>query len=125
MQKIKQKNNTTLQNTIYRFTHIHCVDGFCSLFQDDLTGQAILDVCFARLNLIETPYFGLRFLDEENQTVSYSIYHLKYTLFLDYIQNLLIPSFDDCPLRMNRLMLQRSNEIQLKLKTLYSSHIMS
>lgn len=38
--------------------------------QDDLTGQAILDLCFARLNLIETAYFGLRYLDEENQTVS-------------------------------------------------------
>ncbi|XP_031634459.1 band 4.1-like protein 4 isoform X2 [Contarinia nasturtii] len=37
-------------------------------FKDDLMGQAILDVCFARLNLIETAYFGLRFLDEENQT---------------------------------------------------------
>lgn len=43
---------------------------FC--FQDDLTGQTILDVVFARLNLIETAYFGLRFLDEENQTVSIS-----------------------------------------------------
>ncbi|XP_055315632.1 band 4.1-like protein 4 isoform X2 [Sitodiplosis mosellana] len=36
--------------------------------KDNLTGQAISDVCFARLNLIETAYFGLRFLDEENQT---------------------------------------------------------
>lgn len=40
------------------------------LLQDDLTGQAILDLCFARLNLIETAYFGLRYLDDENQTVS-------------------------------------------------------
>lgn len=38
-------------------------------FQDDLTGQAILDVAFARLNLIETAYFGVRYMDEENQTV--------------------------------------------------------
>lgn len=45
-------------------------------FQDDLTGQAILDVVFARLNLIETAYFGLRFLDEENQTVSDSRFRL-------------------------------------------------
>lgn len=51
------------------------------LFQDDLTGQAILDVCFARLNLIETAYFGLRYLDEENQTVSH--------LYLDFF----FPSF--------------------------------
>lgn len=28
-----------------------------------------MDVTFARLNLIETAYFGLRYLDEENQTV--------------------------------------------------------
>lgn len=43
---------------------------FCVCLQDDLTGQAILDLCFARLNLIETAYFGLRYLDDENQTVS-------------------------------------------------------
>lgn len=71
------KSITALLNTIYRFAHIHlfiCSDWFffvfLFLFQDDLTGQAILDVCFARLNLIETAYFGLRYLDEENQTVS-------------------------------------------------------
>lgn len=38
-------------------------------FQDDLAGQTLLDIVFARLNLIETAYFGLRYLDEENQTV--------------------------------------------------------
>lgn len=38
-------------------------------FQDDLSGQALLDVVFAKLNLIETAYFGLRYLDAENQTV--------------------------------------------------------
>ncbi|KAI8044024.1 hypothetical protein M5D96_000173 [Drosophila gunungcola] len=41
---------------------------FLVYFQDDLPGQALLDVVFARLNLIETSYFGIRFVDEENQT---------------------------------------------------------
>ncbi|XP_059611522.1 band 4.1-like protein 4 isoform X2 [Phlebotomus argentipes] len=36
--------------------------------KDDLPGQALLDVIFSRLNLIETAYFGIRYLDEENQT---------------------------------------------------------
>uniref|UniRef100_A0A1B0DQ26 FERM N-terminal domain-containing protein n=1 Tax=Phlebotomus papatasi TaxID=29031 RepID=A0A1B0DQ26_PHLPP len=39
-------------------------------FVDDLQGQALLDVVFSRLNLIETAYFGIRYLDQENQTVS-------------------------------------------------------
>lgn len=39
------------------------------MFQDDLSGQVLLDVVFAKLNLIETAYFGLRYLDAENQTV--------------------------------------------------------
>lgn len=43
---------------------------FLVYFQDDLPGQALLDVVFARLNLIETSYFGIRYIDEENQTVS-------------------------------------------------------
>lgn len=38
--------------------------------QDDLYGQALLDIVFGRLNLIETAYFGLRHLDDENQTVN-------------------------------------------------------
>lgn len=42
---------------------------FFSSFQDDLSGQVLLDVVFAKLNLIETAYFGLRYLDAENQTV--------------------------------------------------------
>ncbi|EDX15115.1 GD21572 [Drosophila simulans] len=41
---------------------------FLVYFQDDLPGQALLDVVFARLNLIETSYFGIRYIDEENQT---------------------------------------------------------
>lgn len=55
-------------------THIYLSIFIVNFLQDDrLTGQAILDVVFARLNLIETAYFGLRFLDEENQTVSTKI----------------------------------------------------
>lgn len=60
---------------LYSFIYLYSYEFFFSSFpfQDDLTGQAILDVVFARLNLIETAYFGLRFLDEENQTVSDSL----------------------------------------------------
>ncbi|XP_017769983.1 PREDICTED: band 4.1-like protein 4, partial [Nicrophorus vespilloides] len=35
---------------------------------DNSTGQGILDVAFRHLNLLETAYFGLRFLDQEGQT---------------------------------------------------------
>lgn len=38
--------------------------------QCDLLGQSLLEIVFARLNLIETAYFGLRFLDVEGQTVN-------------------------------------------------------
>ncbi|KAM7359820.1 uncharacterized protein ACRADG_001624 isoform 2-T2 [Cochliomyia hominivorax] len=41
---------------------------FVHEIKDDLPGQALLDVVFARLNLIETSYFGIRYIDEENQT---------------------------------------------------------
>ena len=34
------------------------------------TGQDLLDNIFKYLNLIETAYFGLRYQDNENQTVS-------------------------------------------------------
>uniref|UniRef100_A0A182JC47 Erythrocyte membrane protein band 4.1-like 4A n=1 Tax=Anopheles atroparvus TaxID=41427 RepID=A0A182JC47_ANOAO len=37
-------------------------------WRDDLPGQALLDVVFARLNLIETAYFGIRYIDQDNQT---------------------------------------------------------
>lgn len=37
--------------------------------QKELCGQSLLEVVFARLNLLETSYFGLRFLDLEGQTV--------------------------------------------------------
>lgn len=51
---------------------------FSFSFQDDLSGQSLLDIAFARLNLIETAYFGLRYLDEENQTVSFKRNERKY-----------------------------------------------
>ena len=38
--------------------------------QDTTTGQDLLDVVLQHLNLLETAYFGLRFLDIDNQTVS-------------------------------------------------------
>nr|XP_022901841.1 band 4.1-like protein 4 isoform X2 [Onthophagus taurus] len=37
--------------------------------QDDKTGQALLEVIFRHLNLLETAYFGLRYLDQEGQTL--------------------------------------------------------
>lgn len=43
---------------------------FPFFFQDKSTGQAILDVVFRHLNLLETAYFGLRYLDQDGQTVS-------------------------------------------------------
>ncbi|XP_052863586.1 uncharacterized protein DDB_G0283357 [Anopheles cruzii] len=41
---------------------------FLHELQDDLPGQALLDVVFARLNLIETAYFGIRYIDQDGQT---------------------------------------------------------
>ena len=35
------------------------------------TGQDLLDNVFKYLNLIETAYFGLRYQDNDNQTVSW------------------------------------------------------
>ena len=35
------------------------------------TGQDLLDNVFKYLNLIETAYFGLRYQDSDNQTVSF------------------------------------------------------
>lgn len=43
---------------------------FFLIFQDKSTGQVVLDVVFRHLNLLETAYFGLRYLDQEGQTVS-------------------------------------------------------
>ena len=41
--------------------------------QESTTGQQLLDNIFTYLNLIETAYFGLRYQDNGNQTVSYTI----------------------------------------------------
>lgn len=41
-----------------------------SYLQDNNAGQALLDVVFRHLDLLETAYFGLRYVDQENQTVS-------------------------------------------------------
>ncbi|XP_045527862.1 band 4.1-like protein 4 isoform X3 [Pieris brassicae] len=36
--------------------------------QDNSTGQTLLDVVFRHLDLLETAYFGLRYVDQDNQT---------------------------------------------------------
>ena len=41
--------------------------------QESTTGQQLLDNIFTYLNLIETAYFGLRYQDNGNQTVSCTI----------------------------------------------------
>nr|XP_053632322.1 band 4.1-like protein 4A [Cherax quadricarinatus] len=38
------------------------------VFSDTTTGQDLLDIVFSHLNLMETAYFGLRYLDPSNQT---------------------------------------------------------
>lgn len=48
----------------------HSTFPFVTFFQRDLLGQSLLEVVYARLNLLETSYFGLRYLDFEGQTVS-------------------------------------------------------
>lgn len=42
---------------------------FVFLPQSSSLGQELLDRVFRHLNLLETAYFGLRYLDHENQTV--------------------------------------------------------
>ncbi|KAL5282785.1 EPB41L4A family protein [Megaselia abdita] len=41
---------------------------FIHEIRDDLPGQTLLDIVCSRLNLIETTYFGIRYIDDENQT---------------------------------------------------------
>ncbi|CRK90278.1 CLUMA_CG004017, isoform B [Clunio marinus] len=41
---------------------------FLHEIQKELLGQSLLEVVYARLNLLETAYFGLRYLDFEGQT---------------------------------------------------------
>lgn len=43
---------------------------FLLSFQDTCRGQDLMEVVCKHLNLLETAYFGLRFVDKENQTVS-------------------------------------------------------
>jgi len=45
----------------------------CYYFQDNSPGQEILDTVFRHLNLLETAYFGLRYLDASSQTVRCSV----------------------------------------------------
>lgn len=70
--------------------------------QKELLGQSLLEVVFNRLNLLETAYFGLRYLDFEGQTVRVkietritqlviSIYFYSLTHFTMYIQSILFP----------------------------------
>lgn len=48
------------------------------MLQQELLGQSLLEVVFARLNLLETSYFGLRFVDIEGQTVSAAVKNEKF-----------------------------------------------
>ena len=41
------------------------------------TGQDLLDKVFKYLNLIETAYFGLRYQDNDNQTVSKIFFNIS------------------------------------------------
>ncbi len=44
------------------------------VFQGKTTGQDLLDNIYKYLNLLETAYFGLRYQDNSNQTVRYSLF---------------------------------------------------
>ena len=52
---------------------LYCNISFLNLaiFQGKTTGQDLLDNIYKYLNLIETAYFGLRYQDNANQTVSF------------------------------------------------------
>lgn len=47
------------------------------VFQSSNLGQELLDRVFKHLNLLETSYFGLRYLDHGNQTVGYNLFNLQ------------------------------------------------
>ncbi len=47
---------------------------FSCILQSNAKAQAVLNRIFEHLNLVERDYFGLRFLDITNQTVSYTMY---------------------------------------------------
>ena len=46
------------------------------------TGQDLLDKVFKYLNLIETAYFGLRYQDNDNQTVSKLYFTISSSIML-------------------------------------------
>lgn len=46
------------------------------VFQSSNLGQELLDRVFKHLNLLETSYFGLRYLDHGNQTVGCNLFYL-------------------------------------------------
>lgn len=54
-----------LQYLGFRSSSIH----LCS-FQNVSRGQDLLDAVYKHLNLLETAYFGLRYVDSSGQTVS-------------------------------------------------------
>lgn len=62
---------TTLVIETYR---IYIIFILFSSFQDNNIGQVVLEITFRHLNLLETAYFGLRFLDSEGQTVGKTSY---------------------------------------------------
>ncbi|KAK6630538.1 hypothetical protein RUM43_014523 [Polyplax serrata] len=63
---------------------------------DNTKGRDILDYVFSHLNLLETAYFGLRYIDSTNQTVS-SILLLLYVVSVSPVTEQLI--FDLCLLQ--------------------------
>lgn len=50
---------------------------YVSFVQSSNLGQELLDRVFKHLNLLETSYFGLRYLDHGNQTVRHNLLGLR------------------------------------------------
>jgi FERM N-terminal domain len=44
------------------------------------TGQDVLNVVFRHLNLVETAYFGLRYVDSAHQPVAHSLADLHFQI---------------------------------------------
>ena len=55
------------------------------------TGQDLLDKVFKYLNLIETAYFGLRYQDNDNQTVSKIFFNISSSIMYGWISALVRP----------------------------------
>ena len=55
------------------------------------TGQDLLDKVFKYLNLIETAYFGLRYQDNDNQTVSKIFFNISSSIIYGWISALVRP----------------------------------